>query len=88
MKYWKINRSNKQWLFLTTSLPEKKVPISKSRKIILELKSIEEKIKPPIKGWIMYVKLSTPHVMIMCIKLGGVPYEIKRGVIWFKKELL
>ena len=87
MKHWKINSSNKDWLFLFAPILDGELSFKEKREVVSEFKLIEDDIKPPSKGWIMYTKLANPHIMIMCLKLGGIPYDIKRGVIWFKKEL-
>ena len=88
MKYLVINRTNPNWLFVTAPIADGELSMGVKRKLVIELKKLEKEVKPPLKGWIMYAKLTDPHIMILCLKLGGIPYDIKRGVIWFKKEIL
>ena len=87
MKHWVVNKTNPSWLFLTVPIMDEELSFREKREVVAEFKLIESKIKPPLKGWIMYTKLTNPHIMIMCLKLGGIPYDIGMGVIWFKKEL-
>lgn len=88
MKHWKINKNNRNWWYLFAPIMDRELSFKEKREVVKELRLIESTIKPPLKGWVTFTKLSNPHIMIMCIKLGGIPYEIKRGVVWFKKEIL
>lgn len=86
MKYWKTEIVE-NWLYINSPIMENDLPFSVRRKLVEELRKIENKIRP-LRGWIGYTKLKHAHIMIMYLKFGAIPYKIEKGNIWMKKEIL
>jgi hypothetical protein len=91
--YWQIETTHNPWAYISCPIMESsELSFSTKRQLVIELQDIEKDIKKDIAlmGWIGYARLINPHIMIMYLKLGAIPYKIDaiEQKIWFKKELL
>jgi predicted DNA-binding transcriptional regulator len=90
--YWNTEILHDTWVYISCPIMDSQIlPFSIKRKIVVQLQEIEKYTKEyNLKGWIGYAKLSNPHIMIMYLKVGAIPYKIDaiEQKMWFKKELL
>lgn len=92
-KYWQVKITHVPWAYISCPVMDNsELSFSIKRQLVIELQDIEKNIEREnaLRGWVGYTKLANPHIMIMYLKQGAIPYKIDviEQKIWFKKELL
>jgi hypothetical protein len=89
LKYWKVKERG-DWLWIyCPALTEGVDNFGDKRRILKELKIIEEVLPDKYLGWIGYTKLEHWHIMRMYAKVGAKPYGInlEHNTLWFAKRI-